>query len=83
MSKVTAYELTQPFKGTPDEVMDGFFPSRTVAQLESITDPINLRDKRRGRMVFSSQLDTTVWADAATPEGTWSNAAGIVLHEPK
>lgn len=74
--------IAQPYVGTVDDFLDALFPVRTTAQLTAIADPINTRDKFVGRMVYDSTLGQPVWADAATPGGTWSDATGTVSSTP-
>lgn len=82
MSVVNFKLLAQPYIASPEEVEDFFFPVRTTAQLADIDDPINTENKRVGRMVWNSTTGVPVWADAATPGGTWSDSAGNVDHTP-
>lgn len=74
--------LAQPYSPSGEELADFLFPVRTTAQLADIADPINTENKRVGRMVWNSTTGVPVWADAATPGGTWSDSAGNVDHTP-
>ena len=76
-------QFSQPYAATESEIAALLNPVRTTAQLVDIDDPINVTDKRVGRLVFNSTTGLLVVADGAAPNGTWSSVSdGLVDHSP-
>lgn len=77
MSEITDYQIAQPYKGTPEEVMEFFNPARTTTQLADATDSINTKNKRLGRTCYNSTLQLLYVADGPAPTDTWTLINGL------
>jgi hypothetical protein len=57
-------------------------PQATTTQLTTATDPINVKNKAKGKMVLNSTTNKVVVANGATPTSHWYDTAGVDTHTP-
>ena len=72
MAEMDYKQVAQPYVGSETDLQDVLFPSRTTAQLASLTDRINTVDKFAGKVVWNSTASILVVAVGAAANSVWN-----------